>query len=259
MTRLPTPGSAKTPVIRASGGVTTRAPGVLKYDDVDAFGFDILPAQVRKKVVNLLSGSQIAATGQEPVTKRRPDGSHYQSVSGWWASASRVVLVTGRRELEPIANNCFRPRGRWHVSGHVHHFPPHLRPETSKWHFEAATSASKSGQERRTDDALDVLPPALAAPVIGGSSDAWKQGGPGSVEETIFAIRILEDRIRVLKAKRKARSERALAVADWHAWTLDAPVVASEPFGDSGLATRGAVGPGKTSDVLSRRAEHPES
>lgn len=233
MTRLPTSRPSRALAQRPPGALAQRSPGAIDYEPADAVGYDRLPQQVRDQMANLLDGAEVAASANDPETKKRPDGSHYRAVEGWWASVSRFVEINARQELQAIGDNHFRPSGAWHVSARVDHFPPNLELMATRWRFDAAGSGLTPGKQRKADDALDALPPKLAAPVVGGLSDAWRESSRGWAQETIVAARVVEGRVRILKATREATSGRALTSTDWLALTLEAPIASTDRIDDS--------------------------
>lgn len=227
MPPVPTPRQSGSVVARDTGAVDKRSPGSIEYVDTEGVGFELLPELIRRSVGSTLIGEEIAAAADRPKTRRRRDGSHYQFASGWWASTERLVVIEGRRALERREGNQFVPAAAWNVLTVVRQFPPGLVDERSRWHFDAEAGSSRGACATKAVDPLEVLPPPLTAPVCGGQSSAWQQywRGGGWALETIVALRMSKDRVRVLKAEREAGSLRALATADWRAITLDAPIV----------------------------------
>ena len=249
--------SAPTP--RRSGEVTqpkgrtpdARGPSNIDYVAAEAVGFEVLPDALRRMLAKLFVGTELACDAEPTVTKRRPDGSHYQLASGWWASTERLVVIEGRRPLERVDDGRFRACGEWRPSGEVMVFPSGLVAASSRWRFEGGTDRGSMAARRGVADALDALPPALAAPVVGGQSNAWRRYRRGWALEVVVAMRRVEGRVRVLRAEREATSRRALAGADWVVATLDAPIVSRDPIApDAGSRTR--IGGGSRANELRR-------
>jgi len=223
MPNLPTTGGSSHPT---RGGQTP--PGRVSYVEASAVGFELLPGPVHASLIPHLVGDQIAADADEPVVKRRPDGTCYQQATGWWASADRYVDITATRPLVPAGKGRLQPAGSWTTRATIYDLAPGSAPVSSSWRFDGTAAGSDLKAALRTvDDPLDTLPPPLVAPIRGGRSNAWRTWNERSAEETVVAALQLHDRVRVLKAWRHARSRRALATAEWHAEALDAPVTAT--------------------------------
>lgn len=227
MTQIPAPRGSGSVSTRGGGTVAKRSPGSIDYVSADAVGFEVLPEALRGALSGLLLGTELAADAEHPVTKRRQDGTHFQVVSGWWASSERLVVVEGRRALDRVGENQFKPSGEWDASGTVHQFPLGLVPETSCWRFDGGSAGDGKTRRRKVANALDALPPQLVAPVLGGSSGAWQRYRRGWAQETVVALRLTHNRVKVLCAEREASSLRALAATGWRATTLDSPIVAA--------------------------------
>jgi hypothetical protein len=227
MTQVPAPRGSGSVSTRGGGAVAKKSPGSIDYVPADAVGFEILPEALRRALSGVLLGTELAADAEHPVTKRRQDGTHYQSASGWWVSSERVVVVEGRRTLERVGDNQFKPSGEWAASGTVYQFPLGLVPETSRWRFDGGAAGDGKTRKQKAANALDALPPPLVAPVLGGLAGAWQRYRRGWAMETVVALRLTNDRVKVLSAEREANSLRALASSDWRATTLDSPIVAA--------------------------------
>src|SRR5690242_17371850 len=97
------------------GELSTHSSGRLQYSPAELIGFahvpDELAGQLRRE--DVITGSEIAAWAEEPVTKRRANGSAYQIVSAWWADSTRLVVFDGVRDLEEASKGRFRPAGAW--------------------------------------------------------------------------------------------------------------------------------------------------
>jgi hypothetical protein len=231
MTRFPTPRSSGSVTTRATGALDQRAPGQIEYVSAKRVGFECLPEEVRRVVGKALVGEEIAANAEEPLTKRRPDGSHYQVVTAWWASTERLVLIEARRPLELRGERQFAPSGVWSVATTIHRFAPGVVAERSRWLLDPKASTPLGAPAPRAIDVLDVLPPRLVAPLRGGSSAAWQRFRPEWANETIVALRIDAGRLRVMKAERNASSKYSLAFAQWHSTTIDAAIAETRELG----------------------------
>lgn len=225
MARPPVPRSAgNSPAVPDSA---RRAPGAIGYEDADAVGFDQMPRSVVDALAGVLLGPPIAADAEPLVAKRRGGGTHYQQATGWWAGGDRYVSIDARRLLAPTEGQRLKPVTGWKIDGTVRYFAAGVLPTYSQWRFDAGVDeGAGKGRRSRTDDPLDVLPEQLTAPVRGANANAWRGYGPGWAEETIVAALTTPNRVRILKAQRKATSRRGLGAADWHAVTLEAPIVA---------------------------------
>lgn len=227
MTSLPTARPTATATVRGEG-LGRRDPGVISYTPAEVVGFEVLPAEVRASVADLLVGPELAAHADAPQTRRRPDGSCYQVATGWWASPACLVSVEARRELHGLPGGRFRPRGGWWTQASSHTLPAGVQPATSWWRHQAGGGRRGQAESQPVTDVLDVLPAAVVAPLraAGGCrSGAWIRFRPGWAQETIVAQRLGEHRVLVLAARRSASSRRALAHAGWQVSTLDAPVL----------------------------------
>ena len=226
----PKPGAS--PVSRSTGAVARRAPGEIPYEDAEAVGFDVVPGAVQQTLASasLLTGEMWVGTG-DLVTKRRPDGSHFRDLQAWWASDRRFVKFRAIRELASAEQGRFRPQGTWAVRGTAFDFAAPVVPTSSVWRFQAPEQAvSQSPNARRNAGPLEVLPPQVALPVVGGEADAWRQYGRGWALETIAAFRLSQNRVCLLKAQREAASRRGLDLADWKVETADIAIRGPLPF-----------------------------
>lgn len=233
MTNLePRPGGAPASRSRDGGALEKRAPGKIGYERADCAGFDCVPEQVVEALLaaSVLAGTMWTGTGTSPVTKRRRDGSHFQHLEAWWASERRYVEFEALRELAPTGDGRFRPSGAWTVSGRLWDFPHPLVPTSSTWHYQQAERGGGGTKARTPVDPVEALPHHIAAPVAGGDVDAWRIAGRGWATEVIVASRRIDDRIRLLRATRNARSLRSLDAGDWTVETVDGGFRASSPF-----------------------------
>ena len=226
MPQVPMPQQSGAVNSRGSGLPAKRSPGNIDYVTADAVGFEILPEALRHALADIFVGAEIAADAKSAVTKRREDGTHYRFVTGWWASSERLVVVEGRQMLKQIGDNRFTPSGEWVPSGIVYQLVSGVVPEVSRWRFDASAEAPASNARRRkVESALEALPPPLVAPILGGLSGAWQRYRRGWALETVVAMLLADDRVRVLKAERESTSLRALPNSEWRATTIDSPVV----------------------------------
>ncbi|MGH9127629.1 MAG: hypothetical protein ACRDY2_01365 [Acidimicrobiales bacterium] len=221
---------AQTPVPRPPGrtpavaGGERSAPGSIDYVTADAVGFEHIPAAVVDALAGVLVGPPIAADADPPVAKRRSDGTCYQQATGWWAGGDRYVTVDARRPLAPGDGQKLKPVSGWRIDGTVSHFNPRVITSYSQWRFDPG-GPTTAGTPLQADDPLDVLPGELTRPIRDADASAWRVYGRGWAEETIVASLNKPDRVLILKAQRRATSRRALDSTDWHAVTLDAPIV----------------------------------
>lgn len=219
----------------AEGGeISSRGPASIDYRPVPAAGFKILPAVIRSRLVNesVIGRRPLCASCLEIKLKRRADGTHYQSGTAWWGDRSRAVLIEGQREMKLLSGNKFSPSGTWRVSGVIHHLQGGGGPEVSTWQF----STGAIGQESlappvMTKEALDLLPPEVAAPVRGGFSDVWMRTSPSNAAEFLTAVKVSDGVAFLLEANRTAPSESTLSRAEWKLTTLRARIERSEEFG----------------------------
>ncbi|MCU1363802.1 MAG: hypothetical protein JWM55_1630 [Acidimicrobiaceae bacterium] len=228
----PAPGGGNLEEVRG-GGISHRGPSSIGYTPAAAVGFEIVPEAVRSQLraMGIIGVSQLCASCEELGVRRRPDGTHYQSGEAWWGDATRAVLMTLSREMVQRGGRQFSPGGAWRVSGMVHHLGDVGGPEKSTWQYDPAASTGKSDSPPvKTNDPLDLLPPDVAAPVRGGSSDVWLETSSSSATEYLTAIRVLANKVLQLEANRTARSKAALLRAAWTLTTLEAPITKSVPF-----------------------------
>jgi hypothetical protein len=130
MEPVPAPRQAGSLAARGSGALDKRPPGSIEYVQAEGVGFELLPELIHRSVASALIGDEIAADAEPPEARRRRDGSHYQFASGWWASAERLVVIEGRRDLERRGGNRFAPAAAWSVSMAVREFPPVSSPKS---------------------------------------------------------------------------------------------------------------------------------
>jgi hypothetical protein len=245
---VPRPSSL-TPAV--PGATTRRRPGAIDYAPADAVGFERLPPAVANALASVLLGPPVAADADEPVAKRRRDGTYYQQATGWWTGGDRYVTVDARRLLAPAEGQSLKPVTGWKIEGTIAHFPQTVLPVNSQWRFNPDESATAGKRARpKTDDPLDVLPEQLTAPLREAQASAWREGGRGWAQETIVAALAINGRVRVLKAQRKATSLRALETADWHAVTLDTSIVSFQPLNTDPATGQVLVGPATSAAQL---------
>lgn len=258
MARLPTTAGA--PLAHRSGAHSAeQGAKALAYVSASRVGFEQVPEEIAEALLaeGILVGVEVAATAELPLAKRRADGSHYQQVTAWWASTSRYVVLDIRRELARAGEGRFRPAGAWSATGRIFCLPDSSHVVTSVWRRSGGSEGAGTAKRQRTDDPLDLLPPEVAKPVVGGQADAWRTFGKGWASETVVASRMLPKRVRALRATRQATSRRALDAADWALETIDAPVTASRELslprqGDDGRDVQMATRVGTSSrDALS--------
>lgn len=218
-----------------SGSPIVRQPGKIEYTTTERIGFECLPDAVSGALWKwgVLVGTMLAGTAQAAVAKRRTaDGSYYQYSRGWWTSEWRHVTVEAERPLRSRGEGKLAPDGEWQVSGTVFEFPCAVRTLPSVWRFQPsnADGSPRRTTQHRSEDPLDLLPPQLVAPIIGGEADCWREYGKGWATETVVASKILDARVLLLHANREATSRRALDGADWLAETVDTSWARSAPY-----------------------------
>ncbi|MHB8263643.1 MAG: hypothetical protein ACYDGY_07835 [Acidimicrobiales bacterium] len=241
MARLPIASGGQP--VRRSGGLPSEQGGkAVDYVDAQKVGFGHVPEEIVRLLVveEVLAGTEVAATAEAPVAKRRTDRSHYQLITAWWASTSRYVTIDARRELIPDRNGKFRPAGEWLATGKAFRFPDGLQATTSVWRLPSGAGTASSPRVQYTDDPLDLLPPAVTKPMAGSTADAWRVSDRHWATETVVASRLLTRRFIALNATRQARSQRKLEGAEWVIKTIDAPIVDSWEF-SAGRQERSAL------------------
>jgi hypothetical protein len=222
------------PVRRPGGTPAKRSPGRIEYVEAERIGFEHVPQVLVEEMWarGLLAGEVWAAGGDEGVAKRRPDGSHFQHIEGWWSSQWRYVQLDARRELVLGSDGRLRPGGPWQASGTIWNFSAPFVPERSVWRYqpESANPSGRRPARHVAVDPLDTLPGSVTAPVMGGSSCAWRERGEGWASESIVASKVRDGRVLLLRANREATSMRRLAMADWVVETVDTPVASAVPY-----------------------------
>lgn len=227
MAQTPMHRSSRTTLAIPGNGRT--APGAIDYGTpVDAVGFEQMPQPVIDALSSLLVGPPLAADAEPSVVKRRPDGTYYQQAVGWWAGGDRYLTIDARRLLAPVEGQKLTPATGWKIDGNVRYFAPGATPHHSQWRFDRGTDTRANKKPRaRVENPLDVLPEELTRPVRDADASAWLKFDEGWAEETIVTAVPGPDRVKVLRAQRTARSERALDSADWHVVTLDAVITST--------------------------------
>lgn len=219
---------------RSAGDLSTRAPGQIEYKTrTEKVGFEHVPPELAKflKSAEILVGTELIAGADAPEAKRRQNGTHYQLLSACWTSESRFVLFEARRELTSVGEGKFRPSGAWTASGTVHHFASPATTDRSVWRHKGAGGAEASAtKEHVVTDALDALPPAVAGPVIGGTTHAWLQWRKGWASEAIVASPFIGNEVHVLRAQREGTSRGALKAATWVTEMINATSNNRVPF-----------------------------
>lgn len=232
MSDLPMPRGSATPQTSRGSAPVERAPGRLRYVPADRIGFEKVPDALvwELQAAKVLTGRIWLGFASDVVVKRRQDGSHYQQVLAFWASQWRYVELDGRRELRMGSDGRLRPAGPWTATGTVRDFPTALAPQRSVWRDQPSGAGARRRAQRVCDDPLEVLPRAVTGPVVGGRSQAWQILEPQSASETIVAANVTADRVLLLRARRQARSEHALELADWAIETAEVQGTQAEPF-----------------------------
>lgn len=217
------------------GELATRSSGQLRYSPAAIIGFAHVPDEVARQLrrESVITGPEIAAWAEPPVTKRRAGGSVYQVVSAWWADSTRLAVFEVVRNLEETGKGKFRPAGAWIPRGTVYQFPANVSPVTYSSTPEEG-GRGKSGDASTTaiaEDPIDVLPAYLQSPLRGGVAGALLETRRGWARETVVAHKADAGRVRVLRAHREAKSERSLPHGTWSITSLDAPVADSRRIG----------------------------
>lgn len=226
-------GSSKPPDTRSHGLLATIGSSRLNYGKpVDEIGFDRVPKEVVSVLVSrgLLQGEELVGQGEDPVTKRRSDGSHYQSMAAWWGSKLQYLAFDCHRELTSISRERFRAIGKWSASGTAYTLELGAQACLSCWRRAASGGDTLRAESKSTNDPLALLPPHIVEPVRGHNCSAYLQSGKGYAIETIFAARVDSDRIKMLRALRQASSRAALEKAEWAIATLDAQIDSTHTF-----------------------------
>lgn len=229
-------------------------------------GWALMPKSVRKRVEGevprlvgatggILAGARstlaepVAAGSGDPVTRRRPDGTCYQSRRGWWCGSGLLVEVEVRRDLRALPDGRYEPAGDWVEERVEWHRLSDVTTKTRR--YDAGGEGGSGGEAQRTDDPMEAIPASAAAMVRVGlrSSDCWLTTakrpksaiGGFIVAETVVAYAIDGERLGVLKAERTALttgpdrpSAEALGSAAWRVTLTRAalvPVVPVEPTG----------------------------
>src|SRR5712691_1256981 len=231
-------GSDRSPAKRAGGEVTaslgqpgelsTRSSGRLQYSPSELIGFDHVPDEVAGQLrgEHIITGPEIAAWAEPPVTRRRAGGSVYQVISAWWADSTRLVVFDVVRDLADAGAGRFRPAGAWVPSGTVYQFPGDVSAVTYSSTPEESGPGKNSSASTTAiaEGPLDVLPEYLQAPMRGGMAGAFLETRRGWARETVVAHKADAGHIRVLRAQRQAKSERSLSQGTWTITSLDTPV-----------------------------------
>ena len=269
-------------VPRSGGGGLERHDGRKADDTTKALsyrptesgvGWALMPKSVRKRVEDevprlvgavsgILAGARatltepVAAGSGDAVTRRRPDGSTYQSRVGWWCGSGVLVEVEVRRDLRALPDGKYEPAGDW--AEHAVTWHRLVDVATKMRRYEVGDGAGSGSEAERTDDPLEAVPPSAAAQVRSGlrCSDCWLTTcrrpksviGGFIVTETVVAYAVNGDRLVVLKAERTALttgpdrpSAEALGSAAWQV-----------------VVTRAALVPVEaTAEVLGRPAAKP--
>ncbi len=221
--------------VRRSGDSTPVAGNTnkrLEYEKTDKVGFETLPVEIREALSTrkVMLGKEICGDAGYPVTKKRSDGSHYQEITAWWAGTGSYVDIRAVRELRQNSNGSFSPSGSWSAASTVYILPPNLKAVHSVWRSVGSSGypvkqSTTTTLDEISDNPLDILPPQVVAPVIGGASNAWQYYSKNFANETVVASKLVDDHIRALRAGREGRSHKALPNCDWQVDTIDAPII----------------------------------
>ncbi len=239
--------------VARGGAISARGPASVDYVPATEVGFEIVPSVVRAQLfaTNLIGSKALSASCTGIHTRRRANGTHYQSVEAWWADEIRALLLTVHREMTHRGGRQYSPSGPWSVTGTVYHLGSADRPLTTTWRFDApASKRAARVPPTVSDDPLDLLPAEVVAPIRGGLSDVWREQIGDSAAEYLTAIRVVNnDRVLLLEANRTAKTIRQLSVAEWVLTTLDAPIAGHEPIrftcadSELGLSARPSLSP----------------
>jgi hypothetical protein len=260
MSRDLAPRDPRSPAKRAGGEVgvshgqpgelSTRSSGQLRYSPAEVIGFAHVPDEIARQLrrENIITGPEVAAWAEPPVTRRRAGGSVYQVVSAWWADSTRLAVFDIVRDLEEAGKGKFRPAGAWVPRGTLYQFPANVSAVTySSAPEEGDGKNSGASTTAVAEDPLDVLPEYLRSPLRGGTAGACLETRRGWARETVVAHSADAGRVRVLRAQREARSERSLSQGTWTITSLDTPVSGSRRIGAApvspAIAVRGQQAP----------------
>lgn len=216
------------------GELSTRSSGQLRYTPAAIIGFDHVPDEVARQLrrENIITGPEIAAWAEPPVTRRKAGGSVYQIVSAWWADNTRLAVFDVVRDLEETGKGKFRSAGAWVPRGTVYQFPPNVSAVTySSTPEESGPGKSSASTTAVTEDPLDVLPEYLRSALRGGTAGALLETRRGWARETVVAQNADAGRVHVVRAQREAKSERSLPRGTWTITSLDTPVANSRRIG----------------------------
>ena len=119
-------------------------------------------------------------------------------------------------------------RGAWRVEGQLSRLGGAGGPEHSTWRYDAYW-CHRRGRPHAENSRSTRCSSAGSCPAgARWVAAAWKTWNAKSADETVVAMYCANARVLLLRSMREASSRRALALADWHAETLNAPVTERE-------------------------------
>lgn len=239
---------------RHSGRAGDDATKAISYEVDGPAGWHRIPKRVRegieREAARLAAGAHplraaraalaepVAAGSGSAVTKRKPDGSCYQSRTGWWCGSGLLVEVEVRRDLRAREDGRYEPAGDWVEAQTTRHRLVDVATKVRR--YEVGDGEGGGGQAERTDDPLEAIPGSAAATVRVGlrGSDCWLTTlrRSGWATETVVGYAVNGDKLAVLKAERSAASVEALSGAGWNVVVTRAALAAVTPGEPSGPA-----------------------
>jgi hypothetical protein len=182
-------------------------------------GFANVPAALVEAMLadGVLIGAQLAASASTPVNKRRrSDGQLYRSVpEAFWAAEGRLVVFTPTRNVAATPDGRRVFSGPWRADGKVYEFAAGTTAEHKRFRPNTATGGAGPAARQLTSDPLDLLPAAIAAPLVGGLASWWVLYDATEAVETVVAYRVLSGSVHVLAATRKAPTRETLHTGTW--------------------------------------------
>ena len=249
-------------VPRSGGGGIERHTGragedvtkTITYEVSGPVGWERIPRKVRegieREAARIAAGSHpiraaraalsepVAAGSSGTTTKRKPDGTCYQTRTGWWCGSGVLVEVEVRRDLRARPDGRYEPAGDWVEAQTTWHRLVDVATKMRR--YEVGEGAGGGGEAQRTDDPLEAIPQSASAQVRAGlrGSDCWLTTlrRTGWATETVVAYAVNGDKLTVLRAERSAASAVAIAGAAWRVTVTRAALAAVEPGEPTGPA-----------------------
>jgi hypothetical protein len=248
---------------RAGDDATGKA---ISYEHGGPVGWHRIPKRVRegieREAARIAAGSHpiraaraalsepVAAGSGNAATRRKPDGSTYQSLRGWWCGSDLLVEVEVRRDLAARPDGRYEPASDW--VEHAVEWHRLVDVATKMRRYEVGEGAGGGGEADWTDDPLEAIPGSAAAMVRNGlrSSDCWLTTlrRTGQATETVVGYAVNGDKLAALKAERSGASREALSGAAWQVTVTRAALAAVAP----GEPVKPALGGSTTRPRLGR-------